>query len=125
LGKDPETRYLPDGSPVCSFSVATEERWKDKSGEKQTRTEWVNVVCFGKLGEICQQYLTKGSQVYCEGKLRTSSWEGKDGVKRYKTEVMLTDMKMLGGKSSGSQGEGRETYTPQGEQPPPEDDIPF
>ncbi|HEY5644450.1 MAG TPA: single-stranded DNA-binding protein [Pseudomonadales bacterium] len=95
LGRDPETRYSQGGTPVTSFSVATSESWRDRtSGEQQERTEWHNVVCFARLAEIAGQYLKKGSKVYIEGSLRTSSWE-QEGQKRYRTEIMARDLQML------------------------------
>ncbi|MEZ5560876.1 MAG: single-stranded DNA-binding protein [Pseudomonadales bacterium] len=104
LGRDPETRYAQGGGAVTSFSVATTENWRDRqSGEQQERTEWHNVVCFGRLAEIAGEYLRKGSKVYIEGSLRTSSWE-QDGQKRYRTEVMARDMQMLD--SRGGMGGG-------------------
>lgn len=104
LGRDPETRYAQGGSAVTNFSVATSDSWKDKStGEQQERTEWHNVVCFARLAEIAGEYLKKGSKVYIEGSLRTSSWE-KDGEKKYRTEVMCRDLQMLDGRSGGQSG---------------------
>ena len=98
LGKDPETRYTQDGTCVTSFSVATSDEWKDKiSGAKKERTEWHRIVAWRKLGEICGEYLSKGKQVYVEGKLQTRSWE-KDGVTRYTTEIVASDVTFLGGK---------------------------
>ena len=97
LGKDPETRALPSGDSVSNFSVATTESWKDKAGEKQEHTEWHRVNAFGKLAEICNEYLKKGSAVYIEGKLRTRTWE-QDGVKKYSTEVIADRMQMVGGR---------------------------
>jgi len=95
LGRDPETRYSQGGTPVTNFSVATSESWRDRtSGEQQERTEWHNVVCFARLAEIAGEYLKKGSKVYIEGSLRTSSWE-QDGQKRYRTEIMARDLQML------------------------------
>jgi single-strand DNA-binding protein len=95
LGRDPETRYSQGGTPVTNFSVATSESWRDRTtGEQQERTEWHNVVCFARLAEIAGEYLKKGSKVYIEGSLRTSSWE-QDGQKRYRTEVMARDLQML------------------------------
>jgi len=95
LGRDPETRYTQGGSAVTNFSVATTENWRDKqSGEQQERTEWHNVVCFARLAEIASEYLKKGSKVYIEGSLRTSSWEA-DGQKKYRTEIIARDMQML------------------------------
>lgn len=105
LGRDPEIRYLPDGTPVASFSIATSESWTDKnSGEKKENTEWHNIVAWRKLAEICAKYLTKGKQVYVEGKLKTESWE-KDGVKHYATKVQIHEMQMLGGKGQESEEE--------------------
>lgn len=101
LGKDPETRYMPNGEAVTNAALATSENWKDKSGEKQEKTEWHNLVFYRRLAEIAGEYLKKGSQVYIEGKLQTRKWE-KDGVTRYTTEVIVNEMTMLGGKSSGS-----------------------
>lgn len=98
LGKDPEVKYTQDGTPVANFSIATDESWKDKEGEKQERTEWHNIVAWKKLAEICGSYLKKGSQVYLEGKLQTRKWEDKDGNTRYTTEIVLNQMVMLGSK---------------------------
>jgi single-strand DNA-binding protein len=104
LGRDPETRYAQGGGPITSFSVATSENWRDRtSGEMQERTEWHNVVCFGRLAEIAGEYLRKGSKVYLEGSLRTSSWE-QEGQKRFKTEIMARELQMLD--SRGSMGSG-------------------
>ena len=100
LGRDPEVRYTQDGAAVASFSIATSEKWNDKAtGEKKERTEWHRIVAFRKLGEICGEYLSKGKQVYIEGRLQTRSWE-KDGVTRYTTEIVASDMQFLGGKDS-------------------------
>ena len=104
LGRDPETKYLPSGDPVTTFSIATSEGWRDKqSGQTQERTEWHNIVCFKRLAEIASEYLRKGSKVYLEGQLRTQSWD-KDGQKHYRTEIVAREMQMLDGK-----GEGRPT----------------
>lgn len=108
LGRDPETRYLPDGGAVTNISVATTEVWKDKSGEKQERTEWHRVAFFGRLAEIAGEYLKKGSPVYVEGSLRTRKWQDKDGQDRYTTEIIASDMKMLGQRSGGSEPMPRE-----------------
>ena len=109
LGRDPETRYSQGGNAVTKFSVATSESWRDRnSGEQQERTEWHNVVCFSKLAEIAGEYLRKGSKVYIEGSLSTSSWE-QDGQKKYRTEVIARDMQMLdsrGGGMAGGTGDG-------------------
>jgi single-strand DNA-binding protein len=103
LGRDPETRYMPDGGAITNISIATTENWKDKAGEKQEKTEWHRVAFFGKLAEIAGEYLKKGSQVYVEGRLQTREWE-KDGVKRYTTEIIANAMQMLG--SRGGMGGG-------------------
>lgn len=105
LGNDPDTRYSPNGSAVTKISVATAESWKDKqTGEKQEKTEWHRVVFFGRLAEIAKEYLTKGSQVYIEGRLQTNKWQGKDGQDRYTTEIVASDMQMLGGRGGGGGG---------------------
>ncbi|RLA64110.1 MAG: single-stranded DNA-binding protein [Epsilonproteobacteria bacterium] len=96
LGQDPELKYTPSGVPVCNFSLATTENWADKSGQKQERTEWHRIVVWGKLGELCNQYLSKGRQAFVEGALQTRSWE-KDGVKRYTTEINARNVQFLGG----------------------------
>ena len=118
LGRDPETRYAQNGSPVTNFSVATSETWRDRaSGENQERTEWHNIVCFARLAEIAGEYLRKGSKVYIEGSLRTSQWE-QDGQKRYKTEIMARELQMLdsrgGGGPMGGPGGGQGGGAPTG-----------
>jgi single-strand DNA-binding protein len=105
LGRDPETRYMPDGGAITNISIATTSSWKDKSGEKQEQTEWHRIAFFGKLAEIAGEYLKKGSQVYVEGKLRTRKWQDKDGQDKYTTEVIADAMQMLGGRQ-GMGGEG-------------------
>ena len=105
LGRDPETRYMPDGGAITNISIATTSTWKDKSGEKQEATEWHRVAFFGKLAEIAGEYLKKGSQVYVEGKLKTRKWQDKDGQDKYTTEVIADAMQMLGGRQ-GMGGEG-------------------
>jgi single-strand DNA-binding protein len=129
LGRDPEVRYTPSGVAVANFSIATSETWTNKEGEKETRTEWHRIVAFGKLGEICGEYLSKGRQVYIEGRIQTRDWEDKDGVKRYTTEVVASQMIMLGSRDSA------ETIRPESAaagdlqsspvQAPEDDDIPF
>lgn len=139
LGADPDTRYTGSGTPICTLSLATSESWTDKqTGQKQERTEWHRVKVFGKLAEICQEYLKKGRQVYIEGSLRTSKYTGKDGVERYSTDIVANNMQMLGGQS----GEGGGNFQPESgagaataaaSQPPQgqadagfeDDDIPF
>lgn len=103
LGADPETRYMPSGDAITTIRLATTDRYKDKSGEKQEKTEWHRVVFFGKLAEIAGEYLKKGRPVYVEGSLRTREWE-KDGVKRYTTEVVANEMQMLGSRGEGGGG---------------------
>lgn len=106
LGKDPVTRYMPNGDAVANFSVATSETWKDKSsGEKQEKTEWHNITAYRKLGEICGEYLKKGSQVYLEGKLQTRKWTDKEGVEKYTTEVIADQMVMLGSRQAAGGGD--------------------
>ena len=156
VGSDPELRYTTNGSGVANFSVATNESWTDKNtNERQERTEWHRIVAWGRLAEICNQYLRKGSKVYIEGALQTSSWDGQDGQKKYKTEIVAREMQMLdsredaGGGGGGygqqqpaaapsgppqggaSQGGAPQSNGPQGgapEPPPfndPDDDLPF
>lgn len=104
LGKDPEVRYLPSGGAVTNVTIATSESWTDKaSNEKKEKTEWHNVVFFNKLAEIAGQYLKKGAKVYVEGSLRTRKWE-KDGIDRYTTEIVVSDMQMLDGRGGGEGG---------------------
>ena len=106
LGQDPETRYMPSGSAVTNFTVATNESWKDKqTGEQKERTEWHKVAMFNRLAEIAAEYLRKGSQVYIEGKLRTRKWQGQDGQDRYTTEIIADEMQMLGGRGGAGGGE--------------------
>lgn len=105
LGGDPELKYTPSGMAVCNFTVATSEAWVDKSGQKQERTEWHRVVVWGKLGELCNQYLAKGRQAYIEGSLQTRSWEDKNGQKRYVTEIMASTVQFLGGNANASNKE--------------------
>lgn len=132
LGRDPEVRYTPGGLAVANFSMATSETWTNKEGEKETRTEWHRIVAFGKLGEICGEYLSKGKQVYIEGRIQTREWEDKEGNKRYTTEIIALQMLMLGSRESA--GEPRpspssDMETPNLPEPPisktKDDDIPF
>jgi len=127
LGRDPEVRYTPNGVAIANFSIATSEEWKDKdTGEKQERTEWHRIVAWRRLGEICGEYLHKGSQVYIEGRLQTREWEDRDGNKRYTTEVVAQNMQMLGKPSREGRAESQEERYPD-EEPIsiPDDDIPF
>ena len=107
LGADPETRAMPSGMTVANIRVATSESWKDKqSGEQKERTEWHHVALFGRLGEIAGEYLRKGSQVYIEGSLRTRKWQDKEGRDRYTTEVVASEMQMIGGRGGAGAGAG-------------------
>jgi len=103
LGQDPELKYTPSGTAVANFSLATSDSWTDKSGQKQERTEWHRVVVWGKLAELCNQYLAKGRQAFVEGGLQTRSWEGKDGQKRYTTEINAKTVQFLGGNATAGQ----------------------
>jgi single-strand DNA-binding protein len=126
LGADPERSDTPGGHVRATFRIATSEQWTGKDGEKQERTEWHRIVAWGRLAEICGEYLHKGKQVYIEGKLQTRSWEDADGNRRYMTEVYALGMQMLGssGRESRPSGQGYDDYP--GEPPRlPDDDIPF
>ena len=117
LGRDPETRYMPDGAAITNASVATSFQWNDKaSGEKKEETEWHRVVFRGKLAEIAGEYLKKGSQVYVEGRLRTRKWQDKEGHDKYTTEIVADRMQMLGSRS----GSGEPRGEPRGDAPPME-----
>ncbi len=113
LGRDPQTRYTQGGAAVTNFSIATSESWKDRqTGEQQERTEWHNIVCFARLGEIAGEYLRKGSKVYIEGRLQTRKWQDKDGGDRYTTEIVANEMQMLDGRGDAgdaSDGPPRQT----------------
>lgn len=130
LGKDPEVRYSQSGSALTSVSVATNESWKDKNGEKQERTEWHRVKFFGRLAEIAGEYLKKGGQVYIEGSLRTEKYTDKQGVEKYSTDIIANELQMLGGKSDGGE---RQERAPRSNAPAPgpasdnfpDEDIPF
>jgi single-strand DNA-binding protein len=102
LGKDPEIRYTPDGSAVASFSLATSENWTDKSGSRQEHTEWHNIVAWSRLADLSKRFLTKGRQVYIEGRIRSREWNDKDGNKRRTTEVIATQMVLLGSRPQGA-----------------------
>ncbi len=107
LGKDPEVKYTPQGTAVAKFSLATNERYKDKQDQWQDRTEWHNIVCWARLAEIAGEYLKKGRTVYIEGRLRTDSWDDKQtGEKKYRTEIVANDLVLLGGREAGSHEEG-------------------
>ena len=106
LGRDPETRYTGGGQAVANFSVATDESYKDKNGERQKRTEWHKIVVWGKQAEIAQQYLKKGSLVFIEGRIQSREWQDKEGQKKTSFEIVATNFRMLGGKGDGSSGGG-------------------
>lgn len=115
LGKDPELRHTAGGQAVCHFSIATSEKWKGKTGEWEERTEWHNIVVWGKQAEYCKEYLSKGRTVYVEGRLQTSSWDDKEGNKKYKTEVVAITVRFLGSKKdlagSVKQDESKSMYS--------------
>jgi single-strand DNA-binding protein len=127
LGADPEIRYLSNGTAVANFRMATTENRINRSGEKVTITEWHRIVAFGKLAEICGEYLNKGKQVYIEGRLRTRSWEDKDGNKKWTTEIIATQMQMLGapGISVEATGIDKDIAIEPEEPPESDDDVPF
>lgn len=124
LGRDPEMRYTQNGKAIASFSMATVEKWKTDSGEAKEKTEWHKIIAWGKLGEICGEYLKKGSQIYVEGKLQTRSWEDKEGIKRYTTEINAEKMLMLGSRAKTENAKAKDSP---GEEPIqiPDEDIPF
>ena len=125
LGADPEVRYSSTGTTVTNFRIATSENWTNKEGERETRTEWHRIVAFGKLGEICAEYLSKGKQIFVEGRLRSRSWEGKEGTKRWITEIVATNIVMLGTAGEYVKGAAGESLEEPPELVQEEDDIPF
>jgi single-strand DNA-binding protein len=140
LGRDPETRYMPEGGAITNISIATTDKWKDKNGEMQEKTEWHRVAFFGKLAEIAGEYLKKGSQVYVEGRLQTRKWQDKDGQDKYTTEIVANVMQMLGSRqgmgggdrdagaerpSAGAKPKAQPAAKPGGKFDDFEDDIPF
>jgi single-strand DNA-binding protein len=135
VGRDPELRYTQGGQPVASFSIATNERFKDKDGNWKDRTEWHRIVAWGRLAEICGEYLRKGRQVYVEGRIQTRDWEDKEGNKRQTTEIVILGMQMLGQRGEGGGSMGGEDRGPRGggsmgaDEPMPQggsdDEIPF
>ena len=144
LGRDPEVRSTPSGQNVASFSLATNRKWKDRDGNRQEQTEWHNIVCWGRQAEIAGQYLTKGKQIYVEGRIQTQSWEDKQsGEKKYRTEIVCDRFQMLGGRGDGGgysggggsggghsggggySGGGSDTSPASGGSGPDDDDIPF
>jgi single-strand DNA-binding protein len=136
LGKDPELRYTPGGQPTASFSLATTDRWTDKNGQKQERTEWHNIVAWGKLAELVNQYLKKGRSAYVEGRIATRSWDDRDGNKKYRTEIVANQIQFLGGGPGQSSGgdavhDAPESASKAGGEPPAdagavvEENLPF
>jgi single-strand DNA-binding protein len=116
LGRDPEMRYTPSGKPVTSFSVAVSRSWMKPEGERTETTDWFNIVAWGRLAEICSQYLTKGSMVYVEGRLETRSWEAENGQKHYRTEVVASDVNILERRGrSGEEGSALDTHMSEAE----------
>jgi len=139
LGSDPEVRFTPSGQAVANFRIATNESWTDKSGQKQERTEWHRIVVWGKLGELCGEYLAKGRQCYVEGRLQTREWTDKEGKKNYSTEIIAQNVVFLGGRDGAGAGRSKARNGEEELGPPPpgmdepgapaqqgaEDDIPF
>jgi single-strand DNA-binding protein len=143
IGRDPEVRYTASGKAVATFTLATSQRWRDQDGNDQERTEWHRIVAWGRLGEICGEYLSKGKQIFIEGRIQSREWEDQDGNKRTTVEVIANDMIMLGGGGYSSRDVDETTSRPSSRQPrsqaespkrsddsrsyppPPEDDIPF
>lgn len=139
LGKDPELKMTPSGQPMARFSVATTETWKDKDGGKQSKTEWHNIVVWGKQAEIAEKFLRKGKQVLIEGRIQYREYQAQDGTKKYATDIRCDNFQMLGrmdeggdrGSYGGSRGGGSSSFEDEGMTPPPaaggfpDDDIPF
>jgi single-strand DNA-binding protein len=134
LGKDPEVRYTPDGAPVASFSLATSENWTDKNGTRQERTEWHNIVAWSKLADLSKRFLTKGRQVYIEGRIQSRDWNDRDGNKRRTTEIIATQLVLLGSRSQGTEtnsqpvtasSRSQEEDQPFGDSGITDSDIPF
>ncbi len=111
LGKDPEVRYAPSGSAICNVSIATSRQWKDKAGEKKEETEWHRVVFYDRMAEIAGEYLKKGRPVYVEGRLKYGKYTDKDGVERYTTDIIATEMQLLGGREGGGSGDDEGGYS--------------
>lgn len=132
LGRDPETRFMPNGEAVCNFSVATSESWKDQSGQRQERIEWHNITMYRRLAEIAGQYLKKGSQVYLEGKIQSRKYADKNGIERTAYDIIVNEMKMLGSSNNDGRPTQAETPTSPRRQAAPtapvediDDDVPF
>ena len=126
LGKDPELKHTPTGQAVCTFSLATNEKYTDKSGQKQSKTEWHNVVAWGKTGETLSKYLHKGDSVYLEGKITTRGWENKEGQMVYRSEIVVSQFTFLSSKKAGSDFDNSDNYSqPARVQQGPEEVLPF
>jgi single-strand DNA-binding protein len=126
LGKDPELRYLPSGQPVAKFPLATGSRWKDKDGQWQDRTDWHNIVAFGRIAEVCNEYLKKGSPLYVEGRIQTRSYDDRDGNKRWITEIVAQNVNLLAKKGETEEEVPEAVEEPQAEETKSEDDdLPF
>ena len=125
LGADPELRYAPDGQAVASFRIATTERFKNKNGEQQERTDWHNVVCWRRTAEIANEYLKKGSPVYIEGRIQYRSYEDKDGIKRYRTDIVAQRLQFLAGRGQAERPTPEPSETPAPQMPADDDDLPF
>ncbi len=126
LGADPEVRYSQNGTAVANFRIATTEVWKKQDGSKEENTEWHRIVAFARLGEICGEYLSKGSKVYIEGRLQTRKWDDRDGNTRYTTEIVAREMKMLSARGSGAEGRSdSQIEEPPYPEPSMGDDVPF
>ncbi len=125
LGKDPEMRYTPSGRPVTTFTLAVSRSWNSADGEKHTETEWFNVVAWGNLAEICKQYLSKGQQVYVEGRLQTRRWEDKESQKHTSVEIVASEMMMLGDRRDANQTGDEAGPSAEADPAPAEDEFPF
>lgn len=125
LGGDPEVRYTASGAAVANFTVATTEKWKGQDGNMQEQTEWHRIVAFARLGEICGEYLSKGSKVYIEGRIQTRKWEDKDGNSRYTTEIVAREMKMLDSKGASSGTTNYGNQQPPVPEPRMGEEVPF
>jgi len=125
LGRDPEMRYTPSGRPVTTFTVATSRSWNTVDGERHSETEWFNVVAWGNLAEICKQYLTKGQQVYIEGRLQTRRWDDKEGNKHSSVEIVANEMMMLGDRRDANHGAEEQSVPAEGDAGAAEDEFPF
>jgi len=125
LGADPELRYTPSGQAVTSLRIATTDRYKDKSGEQQSRTDWHNIVCWGRLAEIARDYLKKGSPVYIEGRIQYRSYDDKEGIKRYRTDIVASGLQLLGARGAAETGPSEPVEATEPQTPVDDDDLPF